>query len=93
MEHRKVIDEYDLQTGEFNRLGSFLKDRGFKVDNFPRSFRFEFTEANSILDTTKKDGETAYCGRIIDYPWGFENKSLHVFRGTRLEETIKEYLK
>jgi hypothetical protein len=89
MKHKKDIAKYDLQPGELDRFELFLKEKGFKVDECP-PFRFEFTEASSILDTKAKD---AYCGRIINYPWGFENKGLHVFKGTRLENAIKEYLK
>ncbi len=92
MKHTKVIDEYDLHTGEFNsRLGPFLVDKGFKIhETIPNPIGFEFSEASSILDT--KAGN-AYCGRIIDYPWGFGNNGVHAIRDTRLEEAIKEYIK
>jgi hypothetical protein len=90
MKHEKVIDEYDLEAGEFDRLEPFLKTRGFYLKDVPQ-IPFEFTEASAIVDSN--ENSRIPCGRIINYPWGHENKGLHVFRGTRLEEAIKEYLK
>ena len=88
MEKSNVIDEYRLQPGEFDRLEPFLKKRGFYLKDVPE-VAFEFTEASTIVDSIKSNNP---CGRIINYPWGFESKGLHVLRGTRLVDAIKEYL-
>jgi hypothetical protein len=67
----------------------FLEDFNRAVKDVPE-VPFEFTEASTIVDSIKSNNP---CGRIINYPWGFENKGLHVLRGTRLVDAIKEYLK
>ncbi len=91
MDKTNVIDEYRLDPRELSdRLEPFLKDKGFIVEEGPRGFGFEFTEASTITDYRQNNNP---CGRIIYYPWGGNNTGLHVFRGSRLEEAIKEYLK
>ena len=94
MEYQRTIDEYHFEPREFARFERYIKDKQFRILEDPQPYNFEFTEASTIEDKQIEDDEKdEECGRVIDYPWGgIGTKGLHVFRGSRLEKVVQEFI-
>ncbi len=84
------LNEYLLMKDELTNLISYLEKREFKVrDCFPNMF----LNAEGIFDYTEEVEHSIDSGIIINHPWnGPENKGLIVYRDTRLEKVVKDYL-
>ena len=92
MIYQKTIDEYTFEGNGFTTFRAYIELQHFRIQDGKFRFGFEFTEATSITDEDITDSDVdKVCGRVIDYPWGFENKGLHVFRGSRLEKVVREH--
>ena len=84
------LNEYSLTENELTELMSYLEKRDFKArDNFPNIF----LNAKGIFDRTEDVEHPIDSGAIIYHPWGgSENKGLIVYRDTRLDRVVRNYI-